>query len=287
MGNIAQYGTITLTKFANADFDLSVLPADQVVIRKVNLDSDIDNIVFQTANITASKNTAAGTELRYTTPGGESKSLINFYEDPSRKVYDFLYSLASPTSVLNAEGKIEHYAEPGIDFTDFRNICNYKFVPVDVDENPDESKSVVIPRTVIIMEEAAKMGQPNTMPVTFMGQGGERLALMIGTADLSSNVDLSSGATDKLVKITMNGLSFDVNFLQDVATTLVSIISAIDTAFSASVASDQGGFLQLKSTLFAAPIIVEDPDVGASGLSLIFGFSERTVVKGTEPKIIK
>lgn len=287
MGNIAQYGTITLTKFANADFDLSVLPADQVVIRKVNLDSDIDNIVFQTANITASKNTAAGTSLRYTTPGGESKSLINFYEDPSRDVYNFLYSLASPTSVLNADGKIEHYAEPGIDFTDFRNICNYKFVPIDVDENPDESKSVVIPRTVIIMEEAAKMGQPNTMPVTFMGEGGERLAIMLGSVDISGTIDLSSGATDKIVQITMNGLVFDVNFLQDAATTGAAIIAAIDAAFSATVATIQGTFLQLKSTVFAAPIIVEDPLVGASGLSAIFGFTERTLIKGVEPKIIK
>jgi len=291
MGQIVQYGTITLTKYADADFNLSTNPADSIQIVKANLDSDVDNIIFNLTRPTATKNTGAGTTLMYSTPGGEAKAEVNVYEDADRAVYDFLYGLAFPDSLLNDDGKFEHFTQPGVDYTEFTNVVHFDFVPISTEELPDESKRIVIERAVVVLEESQKMGQPNSIKASFMGQGGLRKAELVTLADLSSPIDLSVGGTNKFVSMTMNGQTIDVDFNQEAVTTRDDIKDIINDAFIATVAFNSvtptPDTLLLKSTVFGAPIVLEDPSVGTSGLLLIFGFGVREFVKGIAPRITK
>lgn len=290
-GQIRQYGTITLTKFTDSEFTLSTVPEDIIQINKVNLDSDVDQVLFSLSQNEAEKNTGAGTVLPFSTAGGNAQAEIMMYQDEDRTNYNFVSLMGFRNSILNSDGKIEHYTQPGTDGTDFRNLVSFRFVPIDAEENPDDDNDIVMPRCKINLEEGDKMGQPNSIKIIFKGIGGERKATLQSTADLSSGIDLSAGGTDKIVKMTMIGRVIDVNFLQSAATNQATIIGIINAAFGVTVVAastvPSADFLLMTSTVNGAPIVVEDPAVGVSGLTAVFGFTVRTFVKGVVPRIIK
>ena len=107
--------------------------------------------------------------------------------------------------------------------------------------------------------------------ITFSGTIGE-YATLTSDIDLSSNVDLSTAATDKIVNITIDDVSYDVNFGQGAATTQASIVSAINVAFGSTVAATSTNFVKITgekgSTL--GNVTLSAPSTGASGLGLIF-----------------
>ncbi len=283
MSNITAYGRLKLIKFENSDFDLSTSPADTVTIRKLNMDSDVDAIMFKSTRPVSEKNTALGTKIPFSTPGGESMMQFNFYEDEDRAIYNFLYLLASPDARL-INGKIEHFNQPGVDYTDFKAQCRAEFTPVSVDEISDQTKLILIERAIIVIEEGLKLGQPNSIVVMVKGIGGAKKTLLAGTVDISAGIDLSAGAVDKLIKMEINGVEKTVNFGQSAATSSVAILAFINAAFTPDTpASEVATFLQLDSATFGAPIIVDDPDTGVSGLTELFGFTSRTFEKGVVP----
>jgi len=288
MSNITAYGNLKLIKFTDLDFTLATLPASIRTIRKLNMDSDVDAVMFKNTRPISKKNTALGTTIPYSTPGGESLMQFNMYEDADRDIYNFLYTIASPDSYLNADGRIEHFNQPGVDYTDYTAQVRAEFTPITVEEVEIPSKKIIIDRGMVNINEELKLGQPNSFQVTVEGLGGPKKALLVGTADLSAPIDLSTGGTDKIIKISAEGVTIEVNFGQLASTSGAVITAAIDAAFGVAIATiDANDFLSVQNTLLGAPVVFDDPDTGASGLTLITGYSERTFVRGIVPRMTR
>ena len=289
---VRSLGQIKLTKFSDSNYTLSTNTNDIVTVTKNDIDSDQDVIAFNIANEMATKNTASGTKIKYRAVGGDVMCKFMFLEDTSdaqnKQIRNYLYSLDSPDSKINSDSRREFFNKPGQDFSDWRNQCRLEFYPLSGVGVYDTTNVIIIPVGCVSVVESDKMFNTNPLDVTIMGVGGKRLVTIDSTANLSTNVDLSTGGTDKIVTITIDGVTQDVNFGQAAATTRAQIKTAIETAFSTANVADQGtNFLRLSSTIAGTDIVISNPTTGTSGLSLIFGFSETQIVDGVYPLIIK
>ena len=108
--------------------------------------------------------------------------------------------------------------------------------------------------------------------ITFGGVVGT-VASVTTTVDGSSNYDLSLGATDKSIRISVDGTIQEVNLGQSAATTRAGVISAINTAFGYTVAATSGSnYIAIyggRGTTTAS-VSVSAPLSGDSALTLVF-----------------
>ena len=123
--------------------------------------------------------------------------------------------------------------------------------------------------------------------LTFSGTAGTQ-ASVITDIDLSSNVDLSSGGDNKLIKITIDSVIYDnINLGNSASTTRASIISAINTAVGSTVAETEGSnYIKVSGSLYSihGNVTISDPSNGASALSLVFSTAGTSLTaNGTNP----
>ena len=123
--------------------------------------------------------------------------------------------------------------------------------------------------------------------LTFSGTAGTQ-AIVTSDVDLSSNVDLSSGGDNKLIKVTVDSVIYDnINLGNSATTTRASIISAINTAVGSVVASTSGvEYISVTGSLYSihGNVTIEDPTNGASALTLAFSSGGTALTAtGTNP----
>lgn len=127
-----------------------------------------------------------------------------------------------------------------------------------------------------------------TFTITFAGVAGE-FATITTDVDGSSNYDLSLGATDKFIKITIDDEFETVNLGQSAATTRANIISAINAAFGFTAAATSGtDFIAItgRKGSTAGVVKIEAPDTGDSALTTVFDSGGESIIDyGTNPTL--
>lgn len=105
------------------------------------------------------------------------------------------------------------------------------------------------------------------------------------TIDVSVPIDLSAGAVDKFINITIDGTLYaNINLGQSATTSSASIISAINTAVGATVASVSGNFIKIDGLIASAnlgSVIIANPTTGTSALNLVFDAVAVSPITGT------
>jgi len=84
--------------------------------------------------------------------------------------------------------------------------------------------------------------------ITFIGTPGT-VANVTTTVDGTSNYDLSLGATDKSIRISIDGTIQEINLGQSAAKTRAAVISDINTAFGYTAATTSGNFILISGFL--------------------------------------
>lgn len=98
-------------------------------------------------------------------------------------------------------------------------------------------------------------------------------ASLITTIDLTPNVDLSVGSTDKFINIEVDGVLYpNINLGQDASTSRHDIITAINTAVGKIIAIVEGNHIKIHGLIGSqtSSIKVLPPTTGDSAMNLVF-----------------
>lgn len=232
--------------------------------------------------------TGSGSKVIYTVPNPESGIATVPTLLP---LDDQLFKLVFPDSIKTIDGakeKTEVFDKPGILLSKWQTMVHAQFRPLD-DEGNELGANTWVTFPLAIIKPAfteSKSTTPGKSELQIISIGGKicgSVGRVTGTIDLSSPIDLSTGATDKLLDITIDGgLYANINLGQNAATTGTEIIDAINTAVGFIVATiDSNNFLQVDGVKSGLTVIVDDPTSGSSAMTAVVGLAAPASNTGT------
>lgn len=114
--------------------------------------------------------------------------------------------------------------------------------------------------------------------MTFSGTPGV-YATVTTDVDFSSTIDLSLGAVDKYIKMTVDDSIATVNLGQSATTSRASVITAINTAIGFTCASISGNYIAITGRRGngTSQVVIEAPTSGTSALTSVFSSAGTTL----------
>jgi hypothetical protein len=107
----------------------------------------------------------------------------------------------------------------------------------------------------------------------FVGDSGS-VATYLSEVPITSTLDLSVNASDKLINLEIDGVLYqNINLGSASATTKANIVSAINSAVGKTVASESGDYVKIDGLIASAnvgSIKITNPSSGTSALALVF-----------------
>lgn len=274
-----------------SDENFTPNPGQLVAITPNDFDT-ADEVTFTTSKNTTTLIRGSGGKEVYTNPNEESGIAAGTLLNP---INDRLQQFLFPDAIKTIDGtkiKLEIFDRPGLILSKWNLM--YKVIVKPLDEQGNvvaENLWLTFPRAVLVPTQtdsfSATPGKTELQIISLGGRDEGSVAQAIGDVDLSSPVDLSAGATDKLLDITLEGTLYaNINLGQAAATTGTQIVDAINTAVGTIVASiNASNFLQIDGFQAGGNVIVDDPSSGTSAFTLVYksGGGQPDSVNGSAP----
>jgi len=268
------YANIYVIPFLNALFALDT--SKQVKITPDNLDSADEVVVTRNTAIETLVRGSGGKDV-YEVPNAES----GLVELPMLKPFPArLEEFMFPGALVTQDGakrKIEFFDNPGLILSEWDKMFKIIIKPLLQDKTESEANFwLTIPRSVLNPTLEDKFSSaPSKSTLNMIALGGVdpgTVANPVGTIDISGTIDLSSGATDKLMNITIDGTLYaNINFGQSASTTKDQILDAINEAVGYTVANiSAGDFLTIEGFQKGGTVIMDDPSAGTTAYTLIY-----------------
>lgn len=116
--------------------------------------------------------------------------------------------------------------------------------------------------------------------ITFVGSAGT-VATYTSTVAIATTVDLSSGGTNKLINLEIDGALYqNINLGQATGTSKTTIVNVINTAVGRTVASISGDYIKIDGLIASAnvgSVKISAPSSGVSALNLVFDATAVTI----------
>lgn len=295
MGLQIGFAQIEVRKFLDSSF--AVDNSTLAILTPGDYDS-ADEIQSSISKDTTVLVTGAGSKIIYENPNPESGQIVlSFLNDDENPNLKRLEGYVFPDSKLTITGPKElrdYFDSPGLLLSEWQNMVEVIIKPLGADKLPvSANKWLTMERAVIQPNRNDSFSaNPSKTELTITSVGGRdpgELALAVGAIDLSAPLDISAGATDKLVNLTIDGTLYsNINFGQSATTASSVITDAINNAVGQIIATvDGSGFLNITSFLLGGTVIVDDPSSGTSAFALVYNTgSPGDVVTGEQPRDI-
>lgn len=280
------FANVYLTPFSDANFTKNL--AKQFIITPSRIDA-ADEVIVNVKKEIETLITGSGGKVIFTVPNEESGiATIPVLAPLAEPLLDLVF----PDAVKVIDGsktKTELFDRPGLLLSEWQNMVHVEFRPLDAKgiELPPNNWSY-FPLAIIKPDFTdSKSASPGKVELQIISIGGEKTGCpgeIIGSVDLSANVDLSAGATDKLVDLSIDGVLFaNINMGQNAVTTANEILDFINEAVGFIVATLEltTNFLKIVGIQQANTVILDDPTAGVTGFVAIFGGAAPATNTGT------
>lgn len=274
MGLQIGYANIYVIPFLDATFALDT--SKQVIITPDNIDSADEITIIRNKSIETLVRGSGGKDV-YETPNTESGLIELPVLNPlPARLEEFMF----PDAIVTQDGlkrKIEFFDNPGLLLSEWDKMKKVIVKPLLASKTEAGANFwLTSPRMVLNPNVEDKFSSvPGKTTVNMIALGGRDLgsvALAVGTIDISGPVDLSSGATDKLMDITIDGTLYaNINFGQSATTTTAQILDVINDVVGWIVAKiDASNFLTVEGFQPGGSVIMDDPTAGTTAYTLIY-----------------